>query len=109
MSTVKEKIELLRQKDAEASLGGGADSIEKQHQRGKLSARERLQLLFDNGYYQEFNKFVENSGRKISSVSGRKMPGDGMVTACGPVNGRIVYAASQDFTVMGGSLGEMHA
>jgi len=109
MSTVKEKIELLRKKDAEASLGGGIESIEKQHQRGKLSARERLQLLFDNGYYQEFNKLVENSGRKISSVAGKKMPGDGMVTACGPVNGRIAYAASQDFTVVGGSLGEMHA
>ena len=109
MATVKEKIELLHKKEAEANLGGGADSIEKQHQRGKLSARERLHLLFDNGYYQEFNKLVENSGRKISSIAGRKMPGDGMVTACGPVRGRIVYAASQDFTVMGGSLGEMHA
>ena len=109
MSTVKEKIELLRKKDAEADLGGGVDTITKQHERGKLSARERLQLLFDNGYYQEFNKLVENSGRKISSIAGRKMPGDGMVTACGPVNGRIAYAASQDFTIMGGSLGEMHA
>ena len=109
MSTVKEKIELLRQKDADANLGGGLESIKKQHERGKLNARERLQLLFDNGYYQEFNKLVENSGRKISSIAGRKMPGDGMVTACGPVQGRIAYAASQDFTVMGGSLGEMHA
>ena len=107
--TVKEKIDELRKKNAEALLCGGADKIEAQHKRGKLSARERLQLLFDNGYYDEFNKFVENSGRKISSVGGRKMSGDGMVTAVGPVDGRLVYAASQDFTVMGGSLGEMHA
>jgi methylmalonyl-CoA carboxyltransferase 12S subunit len=109
MATVKQKIEELKKKDTEALLGGGADKIDAQHKRGKLSARERLQLLFDNGYYDEFNKLVENSGRRISSVSGNKMPGDGMVTADGPINGRIAYAASQDFTVMGGSLGEMHA
>lgn len=107
--TVKEKIEELRKKNADALLCGGADRIEAQHKRNKLTARERLQLLFDNGYYDEFNKLVENSGRKISSVAGQKMPGDGMVTAVGPINGRLAYAASQDFTVMGGSLGEMHA
>lgn len=109
MLNVKEKIEELREKNAVADLGGGEASIQKQHERGKLSARERLTLLFDNGYYNEFNKLVENSGRKISSVAGKKMPGDGMITAAGPINGRIAYAASQDFTVMGGSLGEMHA
>jgi methylmalonyl-CoA carboxyltransferase large subunit len=109
MATVKEKIENLRKRESEALLGGGSTSIEKQHQKGKLTARERLQLLFDNGYYQEFNQLVENSGRRISSVGGNKMPGDGMVTATGPINGRIAYSASQDFTVMGGSLGEMHA
>lgn len=109
MAKVKEKIEELRKKDAEALLGGGVSRIDAQHKRGKLTARERLQLLFDNGYYDEFNKFVENSGRRISSIGGNKMPGDGMVTAAGAINGRVAYTASQDFTVMGGSLGEMHA
>ncbi|HNY97492.1 MAG TPA: acyl-CoA carboxylase subunit beta [Candidatus Pacearchaeota archaeon] len=79
--------------------------VEKQHQKGKLGARERLDLLFDTGTFVELEAFVEDR----LSLGKEKIPGDGVVTGFGKVNGRQVYAYSQDFSVMGGSLGEMHA
>ncbi len=108
MATVKEKIEELKKKEAEILLGGGLDKIEAQHNAGKLLARERLHLLFDNGFYDEINKFVEHSGDSFG-MEGKKLPGDGVVTAMGAINGRLAYASSQDFTVMGGSVGGRHA
>lgn len=108
MATVNEKIAELRQKEAEILLAGGLDKIEAQHKAGKMLARERLHLLFDSGFYDEINKFVEHSGESFG-MAGKKLPGDGVVTAMGAVNGRLAYAASQDFTVMGGSVGNRHA
>ncbi len=108
MATVKEKIDNLKRKDAEALLGGGKDKIEKQHASGKMSARERLHLLFDNGMYQEINRFIEHRGSKFG-LEGKKLPGDGVASCLGAVDGRLVYASSQDFTVMGGSVGGSHA
>lgn len=108
MATVAEKIAELKKKEAEILLGGGADKIEAQHKAGKLIARERLHLLFDNGFYDEINKFVEHSGEKFG-MAGKKLPGDGVVTAMGAVGGRLAYASSQDFTVMGGSVSGRHS
>ncbi len=108
MSSVKDKILELREKKANTLLGGGIEKIEQQHKLGKLTARERLHLLFDNGFYDEFfifaqpNRAFELAGIKQSSA-------DGIATALGSIDGRLVYAASQDFTVMGGSVGAMHA
>ncbi len=108
MATVQEKIAELKQKEAEILLAGGIDKIEAQHKNGKMLARERLHLLYDNGFYDEINKFVEHSGESFG-MAGKKLPGDGVVTAVGAINGRLAYAASQDFTIMGGSVGNRHA
>ncbi len=108
MATVQEKIKELRDKKAKALLGGGLDKIEGQHKLGKLAARERLHLLFDNGFYDEFFIFGEHTGKKFE-MADKELPADGVATGLGAINGRLVYAASQDFTVMGGSVGYMHA
>jgi len=108
MSTVKEKINDLREKKAKALIGGGEKKIEAQHKSGKLAARERLHLLFDNGFYDEFFIFSEPH-RPVEEKNAADMSADGVATALGAVNGRLVYAASQDFTVMGGSVGYTHA
>ncbi|MGE5481132.1 MAG: acyl-CoA carboxylase subunit beta [Chloroflexota bacterium] len=108
MATVQEKIEELRKRDAEALLGGGKEKIDAQHRAGKMYARERLHLLFDNGFYEEINRFVEHTGSAFG-MAGKKLPGDGVATAFGAVDGRLVVASSQDFTVMGGSVGGRHA
>ena len=107
MST-KEKLELLRTKSAKIELGGGEKAIQKQHDRGKLTARERLALLFDEGTFTELDKFVKH---RCVNFGMEKVdaPGEGVVTGYGTVDGRLVYAFAQDFTVVGGSLGEMHA
>lgn len=105
---MKEKIELLQEKDREVQLGGGEKRIEKQHERGKLTARERINLLFDEGSFIEIDKFVEH---RCTNFGMEKLdaPSDGVVTGYGTVDGRLVYVFAQDFTVVGGSLGEMHA
>jgi propionyl-CoA carboxylase beta chain len=91
-----------------ARLGGGQPRIDKQHAQGKLTANERLEVLLDPGSFEEFDTFVEhrcnNFGMENSIVTG-----DGVITGYGTINGRLVFVCSQDFTVMGGSLGEMHA
>lgn len=102
------KLEDLRQRRQKIEAGGGAKRIEKQHAKGKLTARERINLLFDEGTFVEIDAFVKhrcvNFGmEKVES------PGEGVVTGYGMVDGRLVYAYAQDFTVVGGSLGEMHA
>ena len=92
---------------AEASLGGGQKRIDKQHEKGKLSARERLEILFDPGSFIETDAFVTHRASGLGMETSHPL-GDGVVTGWGKVDGRIVYAYAQDFTVLGGSLGEAH-
>jgi propionyl-CoA carboxylase beta chain len=101
-------IEDLRQRRAEAELGGGEARIEQQHAKGKLTARERLDLLLDEGSFQELGTFVRHQVTDFGLARNRPY-GDGVVTGYGTINGRLVYVFSQDFTVFGGSLGWAHA
>ncbi len=105
---VSEKIELLKQKRAQVAQMGGESRIAKQHEKGKLSARERLDLLFDEGTFREVDMFVEHRSVNFG-LNEVEIPSDGVITGHGLVNGRPVFAYSQDFTSRGGSLGEMHA
>jgi propionyl-CoA carboxylase beta chain len=100
--------ELLAKYRAEALLGGGEKRIEDQHKKGKLTARERLELLLDEGTFEEFDAFVRHRSHDFGLDKQRPL-GDGVVTGCGKINGRFVYVFSQDFTVFGGSLSETHA
>ncbi|MBN1623407.1 MAG: methylmalonyl-CoA carboxyltransferase [Clostridia bacterium] len=103
-----EKINELRSRKKEIELGGGQKKIDSQHSKGKLTARERLATLFDEGSFVELDSFIET--RCIDfGMQDKKMPGDGVVTGYGRIEGRLVFASAQDFTVIGGSLGEMHA
>lgn len=102
------KLEQLRLAKEKIAEGGGKDKIAKQHEKGKLTARERLNLLFDEGSFVEIDAFVEHRCTNFG-MEKTKAPGEGVVTGYGTVNGRLVYAFAQDFTVIGGSLGEMHA
>ncbi|PUB11175.1 acyl-CoA carboxylase subunit beta [Paenisporosarcina sp. OV554] len=105
---IYEKISDLYDRKREIELGGGDERIEKQHAKGKLTARERIDLLVDRGTFVELNPFVEH--RTVDfGMDTQKGPGDGVVTGYGKVNGRAIYLFSQDFTVFGGALGEMHA
>src|ERR671935_1524263 len=101
-------ITQLEAKRAAARAGGGARRIEAQHRRGKLTARERLELLLDPGSFEEWDMFVEHRSHDFG-IGEQKIPGDGVVTGYGTVNGRLVFVFSQDFTVFGGSLSEAHA
>lgn len=101
-------INELYDRRREVELGGGDERIEKQHERGKLTARERIELLLDPGTFVEVNPFIEHRSTDFG-LADVKGPGDGVVTGYGKVNGRPVYLFSQDFTVFGGALGEMHA
>ncbi|MFP4483192.1 MAG: acyl-CoA carboxylase subunit beta [Thermovirgaceae bacterium] len=106
--TIGELCEELLSRRETTESGGGAKSIEKQHAKGKLTARERIDKLMDPGSFVEIDAFVEH--RCVNFGMEKKVyPGDGVVTGYGTVGGRMVYVFSQDFTVMGGSLGEMHA
>jgi propionyl-CoA carboxylase beta chain len=106
--TKKEKFEILKKKNSEALLGGGEARIEAQHKKGKLTARERLELLLDPGSFEEIGKFVMHRSKDFG-LDREYYLGDGVVTGYGKINGRLVYVFSQDFTVFGGSLSEMHA
>jgi propionyl-CoA carboxylase beta chain len=101
-------IEQLEQKRQEAILGGGIKRIEAQHAKGKLTARERIELLMDAGSFEEFDTFVTHRNTDFG-MEKNKIAGDGVVTGWGTVNGRIVFVFSKDFTVLGGSLSETHA
>jgi len=103
-----EIIEQLAEKRAAARLGGGASRIEAQHAKGKLTARERIELLLDTGSFEEWDMFVEHRCTDFG-MADQKVPGDGVVTGHGTINGRLVFVFSQDFTVFGGSLSEPHA
>ena len=102
------KIELLKKKNAEALLGGGEMRIASQHKKGKLTARERVDLLVDEGTFQEIDKFVMHRAKDFG-LDKEHYLGDGVITGYGEINGRLVYVFSQDFTVFGGSLSETHA
>jgi propionyl-CoA carboxylase beta chain len=101
-------IQQLEAKRAKARLGGGAKRIEAQHKKGKLSARERLELLLDEDTFEEWDMFVEHRNHDFGMADNRP-PGDGVVTGYGMINGRLVFVFSQDFTVFGGALSEAHA
>ena len=101
-------IEQLEQKREQAKLGGGRQRIETQHAKGKLTARERIEVLLDEGSFEEWDTFVEHRCTDFG-MDDKTIPGDGVVTGYGTINGRIVFVYSQDFTVFGGSLSESHA
>ena len=101
-------IRQLEAKRAAARLGGGTKRIETQHAKGKLTARERIELLLDAGSFEEWDMFVEHRCVDFGMADSR-IPGDGVVTGYGTINGRLVFVFSQDFTVFGGALSEAHA
>ncbi|MCC9000190.1 MAG: methylmalonyl-CoA carboxyltransferase, partial [Candidatus Contendobacter sp.] len=101
-------IHQLDQKRAAARLGGGQRRVDAQHKRGKLSARERIEVLLDPGSFEEWDMFVEHRCNDFG-MADTSTPGDGVVTGYGTVNGRVVFVFSQDFTVFGGSLSQAHA
>ena len=104
---MKEKLEEYRKRKAEAELGGGPEKIEIQHQKGKLMARERINILLDPGSFQELDLFVEHQCRDFD-MENKKIPGDGVITGFGQVEGRNVAVYAQDFTALGGTVGEWH-
>ncbi len=105
---VEERLEELRKRKALAREGGGKDRMQAQRAKGKLSARERIDLLLDPGSFLEMDPFVEHRTTEFG-MDKKRIPGDGVVTGHGTIDGRTVFVFSQDFTVFGGSLGEMHA
>jgi propionyl-CoA carboxylase beta chain len=105
---MKQILEKLEERRGRAGAGGGESRIEAQHKRGKLTARERLDLLMDKNSFEEFDMFVEHRSAEFG-MEKTKIPGDGVVTGWGTVNGRTVFAFAKDFTVFGGSLSEAHA
>jgi len=105
---VQDIVDKLEAKREAARLGGGQRRIEAQHGRGKLAARERLELLLDPGSFEETDMFVEHRCSDFGMTE-QRVPGDGVVTGQGTINGRLVFVFSQDFTVFGGSLSESHA
>ena len=103
-----EKIETLHQRETEAMLGGGQERLEKQHQGGKLTARERVDALIDPGSFDECGLFAEHRAT-LFGMAGKSFPADGVVTGAASVDGRLIHLASQDFTVSGGSAGDVHS
>lgn len=101
-------VEQLEKKRRSASLGGGQKRIDAQHNNGKLTARERIETLLDPDSFEEYGMFVEHRCSDFG-MGKKKFPGDGVITGQGTINGRLVFVYSQDFTVLGGSLGEAHA
>ncbi|MBA3894767.1 MAG: acyl-CoA carboxylase subunit beta, partial [Gemmatimonadales bacterium] len=108
MPDPRELLEQLRHRQSLAEQGGGAARIAQQHRKGKLTARERLDLLLDEGSFVELDRFVTHRSTDFG-LDRQVVPGDGVVTGYGRVDGRLVYVFSQDFTVFGGSLSEAHA
>ncbi|MGO8739362.1 carboxyl transferase domain-containing protein, partial [Rhodoblastus sp.] len=106
---MKHILDALDQRREGARLGGGQNRIDAQHKRGKLTARERIELLLDHKSFEEFDMFVQHRCVDFGMDKGEKIPGDGVVTGWGTINGRVVYVFAKDFTVFGGSLSETHA
>ncbi|PPR35108.1 MAG: Propionyl-CoA carboxylase beta chain [Alphaproteobacteria bacterium MarineAlpha6_Bin4] len=105
---MKDIIKILEEKRKQAQKGGGKKRVETQHKKGKLTARERINLLLDKDTFEEWDMFVEHRSTDFG-MANNKVPGDGVVTGHGAINGRQVFVFSQDFTVFGGSLSEAHA
>jgi propionyl-CoA carboxylase beta chain len=106
--SLEKKLEELERRKQQSELGGGQARIDRQHNDGKLTARERIHLLFDPGSFQELDQLVTHRSTDFG-LDKQRVPGDGVVTGYGTVQGRLVYAFAQDFTVFGGSLSETHA
>jgi propionyl-CoA carboxylase beta chain len=106
--SLQEKLDELRRRNARAEAGGGEERRARQHDEGKLSARERLERLFDEGSFEEIDKLVEHRCQNFGMAE-QRIPGDGVVSGYGRINGRPTYAFAQDFTVFGGSLSEANA
>jgi propionyl-CoA carboxylase beta chain len=98
----------MERRRAAARLGGGQKRIDAQHAKGKLTARERIEILLDEDSFEELDTYVEHNCVDFG-MDQQQIPGDGVVTGSGTINGRLVYVFSQDFTVFGGSLSERHA
>ena len=105
MKHILNELEARRER---ARAGGGGARIEAQHRKGKLTARERIELLLDPGSFEEFDMFVEHRNTDFGADK-QRIPGDGVVTGWGTINGRMAYVYAKDFTVFGGSLSETHA
>ena len=108
MSIQQEQIKALVERRAQARLGGGQKRIDSQHAKGKLTARERINLLLDEGSFEEYDMFVRHRCSNFG-MEKTQFDGDGVVTGCGTIDGRLVYVFAQDFTVIGGSLSETMA
>lgn len=108
MSITDDKTRELKAKKEKLALGGGERAIEKQHQKGKYTARERIEKLLDPGSFQELSIFISNRCTDLG-MADKEVPGEGVVIGYGTIDGRLIYIFAQDFTVMGGSLGEAHA
>ncbi len=106
--SLEKKLSELQGLRAQSKLGGGEERIDAQHKKGKLAARERIELLVDQNSFEEFDAFVTHRSSDFG-LDKQKILGDGVVTGCGKINGRPVFIFSQDFTVFGGSLSEAHA
>jgi propionyl-CoA carboxylase beta chain len=106
--SVAERLQELLRRSDEAEAGGGVERREKEHKAGKLTARERIQLLLDEGTFEELDKFVRHRCTDFG-MEDQRPAGDGFVTGFGRIDGRLVYAFAQDFTVFGGSLSETNA
>ncbi len=104
---VDDRIKMIETERARIELGGGEERVKKQHEGGKLTARERIERLIDPGSFQEVGLFAKHRCTNFD-MTGKDVPADGVVTGCGKVDGRLVHVASQDFTVAGGSAGEIH-
>ena len=105
---MEDKLKKLADLRAEAELGGGSARIEKQHAKGKLTARERIEFLLDPGSFEEIGQLVTHRSTDFG-MENQKILGDGVITGYGTVNGKTIYVYAQDFTVFGGSLSETHA
>jgi len=106
--SIEEKLERLKKRQKQARLGGGQKRIDAQHKKGKLTARERLDLLLDEGSFEEFDMFVTHRCSDFG-LDKQRISGDGVVTGYGTIEGRLTFIFSQDFTTFGGTLAEGHA
>ncbi len=108
MTSMEDKVRELNERKAAVMMGGGKDRIEKQHKQGKLTARERIDGLVDPGSFEESGLFAQHRAT-LFGMADKEFPADGVVTGCASISGRLVYLASQDFTVGGGAAGEVHS
>src|SRR5690242_15231672 len=104
----EEKIQQLKDRREALQAGGGRDRTEKQHQQGKLTARERIEHVVDSGSFQEIGLFAQHR-QTYFGMADKELPADGVVTGAAYVDGRLIHLASQDFTVVGGAAGEVHS